>query len=350
MQSIASSNYLVINEFGQLLLGENGQTLVSQEVAQELLKNLQLNDSFTLVTHFEETQYLVEAFDHPLLAQKIYLKDSKLFILSQYDLEFECLADKLSLDEDDRICGLTTSQAPFRLTEKAQDLLFNECDEFDDESFTLKQVRFETPAYFIENLPIEKNEFWTQVYSQSEKPGWDLQAPSPAFVDMLPRLKLPKCRILVLGCGTGHDAALFAQAGHVVTAIDFSESALLQARKNYGHLENLTFENHDLFKLPHEWNESFDVIIEHTCYCAIPPHKRKDLVKVWKRLLHDEGQLIAVFFTMLKRSGPPYGASEFEIRENLKKHFQFLFWGRWKKSVAQRLGRELFVFAKKKTA
>jgi SAM-dependent methyltransferase len=43
-------------------------------------------------------------------------------------------------------------------------------------------------------------------------------------------------RVLELGCGTGHDAARLAGAGHEVTAVDLSEAALARARERYGEL------------------------------------------------------------------------------------------------------------------
>jgi len=65
-------------------------------------------------------------------------------------------------------------------------------------------------------------------------------------------------------------------------------------------------------------------------------------------MLHEEGQLMAVFFTMEKRSGPPYGATELEIRKRTENHFHYLFWGRLRNSIERRMGRELFVLAKKR--
>jgi hypothetical protein len=46
--------------------------------------------------------------------------------------------------------------------------------------------------------------------------------------------------------------------------------------------------------------------------------------------------------------GPPFGSSEWEIRERLKKFFDFLYWTRWKTTPEDRLGIELIVYAQKK--
>lgn len=339
---------LTIDEHGEIFNSGSQKAIASLDVCQEILKNIKLTPQFTLETEFENTKYIVEAFDHPLIVHRITESMGKFLVETQNQLTFEADPQKFSLDPFDRICGLTTSGAPFRLTENAQSNLFDRCDEFDDDSFTLNQIRIETPEYYFKQSALSDADYWNQIYKSMPTPNWDLGEPAPAFQDMLPRLKLPKSRILVLGCGEGHDAALFASAGHVVTAVDFSAEAIEKAKKNYGHIETLTFLKEDIFNLPHEWNYSFDLIIEHTCFCAIEPHRRMGLIKLWRRLLHEEGQIMAVFFAMLKRSGPPYGSSEWEIRQLLKDSFQFLFWGRWDKSVPKRQGVELFVLAKKK--
>ena len=339
---------LTINEHGEIFTANAPKPIESLEICQTILQNTKLTETYRLETHFENENYLIEAFDHPLMVLKLIESDGKIFVETQYQLTFEADINKFSLDPFDRICGMTTRGCPFRLTEKAQDQLFDSCDEFDDESFTLNNLKVETPDYYIDQSAIGDSDFWNEIYKNSPKPNWDIGQAAPVFQDMLPRLKLPKSRILVLGSGEGHDAALFAQAGHVVTAVDFSPEAIRKAKLNYGDLENLNFVQADVFNLPHEWNATFDVIIEHTCFCAIEPHRRKELVKTWRRLLHEEGQLMGLFFSMLKRPGPPYGSSEWEIRELLQHHFQFLFWGRWNKSVEKRQGLELFVLAKKK--
>ena len=339
---------IIIDEYGEFFSDNTDKKINDPEIIEQILKNTRLVDNFNLTTSINDQFYLIEAFDHPLMVHKVEVADKKILIHVQNNLIFEAHVQKFSVDAFDRFCGLTVDGAPFRLTEKAQQKLFNDCDEFDDESFTLKGLKVPTPFYYFHAPDITKPEYWAQVYDTEGKPGWDLQNPAEAFKDMLPRLKLPKSRVLVLGCGEGHDAALFAEAGHVVTAVDFSPEGIKRGKEKYKHLQNLHFVQENIFHLPQEWNHSFDLIIEHTCFCAIPPEKRKDLVTVWRRLLHEEGQLMGVFFAMLKRAGPPYGSSEWELRQLLKPYFQFLFWGRWRNSLPRRQGRELFVLAKKR--
>jgi SAM-dependent methyltransferase len=166
---------------------------------------------------------------------------------------------------------------------------------------------------------------------------------------MLPRLKLPPSRVLVLGCGSGNDAAHFAKHGHFVTAVDISPEAIQRGKTKYGEEKNLRFIQEDIFRLPTEMYGQFDLIFEHTCFCAIDPRRRNELISLWKKFLTPQGHLLAIFFTMEKRGSPPFGGSEWELRERLKKSFQFVFWGRWRQSVERRLGKELLVYAQKKS-
>ncbi len=342
------SAFIVIDERGDIFLDPNGPVLRDPNQVEEIQRNLKLTEKFALETEFQGEMYFVEAFDHPLQIIAIEIKGNQVLLQTRQNVLFEADERKWSVDEWDRFNGLTTSGAPFVLTEKAQDGLFNKVSSFDDEGFSAGDRYIATPPYYIEAPSIENSQFWTDIYTNEVNPGWNLNQPAEAFKDMLPRLKMPKSRVLVLGAGEGHDAAFFAEAGHLVTAVDFSKEAIARGRQKYAHLSNLTFYEENIFNLPQEWNFSFDVVVEHTCFCAIPPEKRNELVRLYRRMLHEEGQLIAVFFAMEKRSGPPYGSTEWEIRKRTEPGFHYLFWGRLRNSLENRLGRELFVLAKKK--
>lgn len=342
------SKYVIIDERGELYLDNLENKIQNPEIARDVLKNLQLNLDFTLTTLIDGEIHLVEAFDFPIIAHAITVADSKILIHTDFNLYFQAQDDQWSVNDDDQFIGMTIEGVPFKLTDKAQALLFKKCDNYDDDSFTLSGKNILTPPYFIKNNDLQKPQYWEDIYKTENQPRWDLNEPAEAFKDMLHRLKLPKSRILVLGSGGGHDAAFFAQAGHVVTAVDFSAEAIEKAKKQYGHIHNLFFEKLNVFDLPHEWNFTFDVVVEHTLFCAVHPDQRQKLITIWKRVLHEEGQLLSVFFSMFKRTGPPYGSTEYELRAQLMPHFQFLFWGRLRNSRPERLGKELFVLAKKR--
>jgi SAM-dependent methyltransferase len=345
---MSAPQFVVINEAGDFFFNPDAQAIQNIQDIQELERNLKLDEKFTLYTSLQGEKYIVEAFDHPLKMTAFKFENGRILVSTKHDTCFEVNNLKWSLDDWDRFNGLTLSEAPFVLTDQAQQQLFDACDSFDDEGFVICGQYIATPPYYLPTLQIEKPDYWMDAYKLEPNPGWNLNDAAEAFKDMLPRLKLPKSRILVLGAGEGHDAALFARAGHVVTAVDFSKEGLNRGREKYKDLANLEFVEANIFDLPQEWNRSFDLVVEHTCFCAIPPEQRSELVKVWRKVLHDEGQLIGVFFAMDKRSGPPFGSTEWEIRKRTESSFQYLFWGRLRNSIPARLGRELFILAKKK--
>lgn len=342
------AKFLIINEFGQIFLDQDGPPLTDPVAIGEIHNNLKLTEKFALITEFQDEEYFVESFDHPLQIANIEIRDKNIYLQTNLNTLFQANNQKWSVDEWDRFNGLTSSKAPFVLTKKAQEQLFNLVDSFDDEGFVIENEFIKTPPYYIDTPLIEKSQYWEDVYTTEGNPGWNLNEPAEGFKDMIPRLKLPKSRILVLGAGEGHDAALFAQAGHVVTAVDFCKEGIERGKKKYAHLSNLSFFESNIFNLPQDWNFTFDVVVEHTCYCAIPPDQRNELVRLYRRMLHEEGQLLGVFFAMEKRSGPPYGGTEWELRKRTENGFHYLFWGRLRNSIERRQGRELFVLAKKK--
>ena len=99
-------------------------------------------------------------------------------------------------------------------------------------------------SYLSSQQTNEKN-FWSNKYKEITSPPWNLDSVHPELKTTLPQLKLPKSRVLVPGCGFGHDAAFLAEQGHIVTGIDFSEEAISKAKEQYGHIKNLTFEVND---------------------------------------------------------------------------------------------------------
>ncbi len=131
---MAAENFLIIDESGDLFSPNAETKIVDLDKIQILLRNIKLTDSFSLETNLENEVYIVEAFDHPLLVQRLENHSGKILLQTQYQMLFDADVTKFSVDDQDRFCGLTTSGAPFRLTAKAQERLFNDCDEYENES------------------------------------------------------------------------------------------------------------------------------------------------------------------------------------------------------------------------
>jgi len=166
---------------------------------------------------------------------------------------------------------------------------------------------------------------WEARYVAGDTP-WDEGCASPALVEFLSRHPIHG-EILVPGSGPGHDVrALAAQSarGDSVTGLDLSPTAITLAR-SFPLAGNERHEQGDLFHLPSSWHHRFDWVVEHTCFCAIPPVRRADYVRAISRVLKPGGHYLAIFFLDPGvDEGPPHGATREEIAGLFDPDFELL--------------------------
>ncbi len=337
-----------IDEDGYLMSGE--LRVADADYGSYLFSHLVVDDRGRFIINDpNEGMILVEAFDSPFVALQIIRDDDKWMAQMPYGFSRQFDLTTLRLDEWDRFHGRTQKGIPFVFSRPAQSEFFTLVDEFDDESITVDGTQYETsPLLTANDEDVNSPDYWTEAYTKVSRPGWELDEPNPALVSALPPLKLHPQRVLVLGAGSGNDAAHFASLGHHVTAVDFSDEAIERAQKKFSEQQNLKFVKTDLFSLPTDYVGNFDMIFEHTCFCAVDPERRSEITKVWRRCLTDTGFLLAIFFTIDRPSGPPFGATEWELRERLKKSFRPLYWMRLRhQSHPSRQGMETLVYAQK---
>jgi len=123
---------------------------------------------------------------------------------------------------------------------------------------------------------------WSTVYDHDANPLPPLEEPlvHAALGDVR-----GKC-VLDLGCGTGRHALWLAHSGADVTAMDFSEGMLAEARRKPG-AERIEFQVHDLHQPLPFTDEQFDVIVSG----LVLEH------------LHDLGPFYSEVHRVLKRGG-----------------------------------------------
>ena len=159
--------------------------------------------------------------------------------------------------------------------------------------------------------------FWEDRYQDNLTP-WDLGGPAVPLVDFLASPQAPVTgKVVVPGCGRGHDALYLAEHGFEVTGLDFAPSAVEYCRQEAharGLADRAHFEQHDLFRLPPSFNASFDYAVEHTCFCAIDPALRPHYARVIHDILKPGGKLWAIFWAHNREGGPPYRTSAGEVR------------------------------------
>jgi len=152
---------------------------------------------------------------------------------------------------------------------------------------------------------------WEARYQRGET-GWDRGGPSPALVDFMRLAKAP-CRVLVPGCGYGHEVVALAKQGYAVTAVDIARPAVERLR---ARLENAGCQaevvHADLF----DWEPEapLDAIYEQTCLCAIRPEQRAAYEARLHRWLAPEGLLFALFMQTGAEGGPPFHCDLLDMR------------------------------------
>jgi SAM-dependent methyltransferase len=288
----------------------------------------------------------IDAFDAPLVAQSAHL-------LSQTEARLEFLGglsetlpvDLFEVDEWDRLHALVGTQCfPAVLSRKAQALLLND---FVARGVSPQLKRFRDPA----GQALSKSDYWSQAYADRQD-GWELGGPHPALTGQDWK-RFEGARVLVPGAGRAHDAAFLAPAiaSSEVLALDFSEEAVRFSRERYAAIQNLSCEKADVFEfLKAQPEASWDLVFEHTFFCAIDPLRRHEYLREVRRVLKPGGRWIGIFFLLEHAGGPPFALTQWELRESVKKDFDIKAWQRLQASPSGRTHKELWAeFSRRST-
>lgn len=171
---------------------------------------------------------------------------------------------------------------------------------------------------------------WQHHYESGETP-WNRGGPSPALVRWLESHRVSG-RVLVPGCGHGHDVAALAAGGaEEVTGLDIAPGGVAAARERTAGLTNVRIVEGDLFSwCAEEGRGRFDWVFEHTCFCAIPRERRDDYVSAVAAALRPGGHLLAVFYLRPwdegedQDQGPPFRSEVPELDERFGAAFELL--------------------------
>jgi methyl halide transferase len=214
--------------------------------------------------------------------------------------------------------------------------------------------------------------FWDGLYAAAQD-GWDLGGPAPALEDwlasgrfgsssstecgspdMAPALPQAadtgsRARVAVPGAGRGHDARLLARHGYLVSAFDFSDLAVAEARRlAAADGVDVAIEQRDVFTLGRDHAGVFDGVWEYTCFCAIDPARRTEYVSVLHTILRPGGLLLACFFPLREGGdGPPFPISRADIDRALAGRFTVLQAGPPDRSAERRRNLEWLVAARR---
>lgn len=149
-------------------------------------------------------------------------------------------------------------------------------------------------------------EFWNSRYLKDDTP-WDFEG-VPADLRTFLKKKGKGAKVLIPGCGSGHEIMAFADAGYDVTAIDFAPFAVERARRMVGPALADRVLLGDFFQYDFP-SETFDVVYERSFVCSFTPDRRPAYRDRMAQLLKYRGLLIGYYYynKPVVSEGPPFG-------------------------------------------
>lgn len=185
--------------------------------------------------------------------------------------------------------------------------------------------------------------YWDGQY-KANTTGWDLGVISPPLKAYIDAIEDKNSAVLIPGCGNTYEAAYLLEMGFTnITVIDIAPTLIRILQQKFATNNNIQIVLGDFFK--HQG--SYDLIIEQTFFCALPPTMRQEYVAKMHDLLAKNGKLAGVLFNRTFTSGPPFGGSQEEYKLLFKDAFEVLTMDVSKNSIAPRANTELFIELKK---
>ena len=155
---------------------------------------------------------------------------------------------------------------------------------------------------------------WDEHYKTGEV-FWDKGTAAPALAQYLKHHPMSG-KTLVPGCGRGHEVAMAVENGLDAIGLDIAPTGIAEARALYPQITE-RFIIGNFFDPPAEMRGDFDVVLEHTLLCALPPVMRDDYRRAVDLTLRPGGLLLGVWFINPAldpgEQGPPFGISVAEL-------------------------------------
>ena len=188
---------------------------------------------------------------------------------------------------------------------------------------------------------------WERHYDEKDL-RWDINEAAPPLVHLWKERNFSPCKAIIPGCGAGHEVMFLAKKGFNVTAVDYTHGAI-KLIKNALEKNNYSGEvlHQDFFKLDCKYNETFELMLEHTFFCAISPTKRREYVETAKRILKPGGYLIGLFYETNEDGGPPFNTRQEDIENFFSDSFIIESLSKTSHSAEQRRGKEWLAILKK---
>jgi len=186
--------------------------------------------------------------------------------------------------------------------------------------------------------------YWDARYSEQDTP-WDVGGPSTPLKTYIDGLTDKEMRILLPGGGPGHELLYLLERGFSHSfLLDISPVVIQQLRQQHPAVPAAHFIAGDFF----QHQGTYDLILEQTFFCALPPAMRPHYAPAMHRLLRPGGRLAGVLFHFpLTDAGPPYGGDAGEYQGYFEPHFTQVRLAHCYNSIPPRAGKELWIDLRK---
>ncbi|WP_062061051.1 methyltransferase domain-containing protein [Aquimarina longa] len=186
--------------------------------------------------------------------------------------------------------------------------------------------------------------YWKNRYHDKQT-RWDIGFASPPLITYFDQLINYNTKILIPGCGNAYEAEyLFRKGFKNVYILDHVEDVLLNFKKRCPEFPSDNLICDDFFK----HTNTFDLIIEQTFFCAIPPEQREEYVQKMAALLSSKGKIVGLLFdTKFNHKGPPFGGRKKEYELLFSNYFTIKTLENCYNSIDPRMGNELFFIFEK---
>lgn len=188
------------------------------------------------------------------------------------------------------------------------------------------------------------NTYWEERYTKNET-GWDIGAASTPLKEYIDQLTDKTLKILIPGAGNGHEVAYLIQEGFTnITVVDIAPTPIQRLKNKFPALAE-QFIVKDFF----EHNQTYDLIIEQTFFCALNPNLRNEYATKMHKLLNANGKIAGLLFNFpLTEVGPPFGGSKTEYESLFSPTFNIKTLEKSYNSILPRKDKELFFIFEKK--
>ena len=182
--------------------------------------------------------------------------------------------------------------------------------------------------------------YWSNRY-QTGDTGWNVGKPTTPIKEFVDSLTDKNLKILVPGAGMGYEAAyLWEQGFRKVFVCDWAAEAFEHLKKICPQFAVNQLITGDFFLI----NDTFDLIVEQTFFCAIDRNLRPKYAQKTSELLHTEGVLAGLLFNKeFPLAQPPFGGSIEEYWQYFEPFFDVVKMEECYNSIPSRAGTELWV-------